>query len=355
MNSKRGFTLVELLVVIAIVGVLVAVILPAVQAARESARRTTCSNHLKQIGLALQSYATSHQVFPPGVISRYPSLPDALENLLSGGALFDPARSSPETPWSWLILAELDQSSLKQQFDVRTGILGHCDLQPPYWFTGLNANGHLLTQNLPVFQCPSDARTAFRFDVGAILSITLGAPVLDLARGNYAANWGNTNWGQNADLDGDGIDEPGVRFQPAAFSRNALYPSSVRDGMSHTIFVAEVRNGTGMDIRGAYVVPIPGGSHYMCRLLPNSQRDLLTLATTGDRVPFSALCDPTRENPCHFSPQHTTAYAGSRSLHVGGVFVLFGDGAVRFRSNDISAAVWQALHSISASDLAVSE
>lgn len=71
-HTRHGFTLVEVLVTIAIISVLIALLLPAVQAARETARKVTCSNHLKQIGIALNNYAESHKSFPPGVVSHYP-------------------------------------------------------------------------------------------------------------------------------------------------------------------------------------------------------------------------------------------------------------------------------------------
>ena len=92
-GPRRAFTLIELLVVISIIGLLIALLLPAVQAAREAARRTQCVNNLKQIGLALHHYHSSHQAFPPGYVSN-----------------FDPSGTDTGPGWGWaaMLLPQVD-------------------------------------------------------------------------------------------------------------------------------------------------------------------------------------------------------------------------------------------------------
>ncbi len=358
-DPRRGFTLVEVLVTMAIISVLIALLLPAVQATREVARKAVCSNNLKQIGIALHNYAESHKSFPPGVISRYPDVPTLLSNVLGGGALFDPARTTPETPWSFLLLPQLDQTALAKRFDWNRGVFGHVDLQPPFLITGLNANADSLQRMIPVLQCPSDVVERFDYDVSTILSAPLATPTVRCARANYAANWGNTNWSQSADLNGDGTDDAGIRFRPGAFGRGSLNPSAVRDGLSQTIFIAEVRKGVGMDVRGAHIISIPGGSHYMSRFAPNGTNDFYGLVpgsggVIGDRVPFSPLCQSQSNIPCSFDSNRVSAFAGARSNHVGGVHALAGDGAAKFINNQIDHPLWIALHTIADHDMSSS-
>ena len=100
-----GFTLVELLVVIAIIGILIALLLPAVQAAREAARRMQCSNNLKQIGLAMHAYHAAHRVFPPGGLANTDTCPPSGSETLQGAG------------WSILILPYLEQLTLYKQFN----------------------------------------------------------------------------------------------------------------------------------------------------------------------------------------------------------------------------------------------
>ena len=111
-NSRRGFTLVELLVVIAIIGVLVVLLLPAVQAARESARRSQCTNNLRQIGLALHTYHDMFRLFPPS----YLIVPGG------GGAMGPPDPDNGDAGPGWtalmLILPQIEQSNLYNAFDL---------------------------------------------------------------------------------------------------------------------------------------------------------------------------------------------------------------------------------------------
>ncbi len=119
----HGFTLVELLVVIAIIGVLIALLLPAVQSAREAARRMQCSNNLKQIGLALHNYENAFRCLPPGCIARettrYNPWTDAGET--SGAGLHG-------TSWMLQILPFLEQAHIYANWNVATNVLGNADL-----------------------------------------------------------------------------------------------------------------------------------------------------------------------------------------------------------------------------------
>src|SRR5580698_8598950 len=110
-RAKRGFTLIELLVVIAIIAVLVALLLPAVQQAREAARRTQCKNNLKQIGLALYNYHDSFSLFPPGYVDR-----NGNPNLTPDNDL------GPSWGWAAFLLPGMDQAPLYNQINFNLGV-----------------------------------------------------------------------------------------------------------------------------------------------------------------------------------------------------------------------------------------
>src|SRR5262245_35412924 len=159
---RRGFTLVELLVVIAIIGVLVALLLPAVQAAREAARRNQCISNLRQLGLGLMNYESAKSRFPSAFEFRQGDDPALLTNM------------GPN--WAVLILPYIEQAPLYGQIDRSVTLLGKN--QP---LISDPKNARIRETQLEVFRCPTDARNAFPLEIGAAR----------WARGNYAANAGN--------------------------------------------------------------------------------------------------------------------------------------------------------------------
>lgn len=349
LKRRVGLTAVELIVAIAILGILAALLLPAIQSAREAARRTSCMNNLKQIGLALHSYDDAHSCLPLGTVTRYPSVQAAFDVLFSQGGVFSSQLATPETPWLVPLLPYLEQGTAAARFDANAGTFGYVDLKPPFLLSGLNANADVLALAVPVLRCSSDRYSPFLYDTNELIGQPIGAPVAECSRGNYAANWGNTTWEQNADLDGDRVADPGVTFYMAPFGRGrSTRLSEVRDGLSSTVFVSEVANGVKIDARGAVLTPLPGGSLYMSRLTPNGSHDHYNFAAegSGDQMPFPATCNAASQIPCRFDARRFTAFAGARSRHLGGVHSLTGSGSVRFVSNSVDGWIWISAHSI---------
>jgi prepilin-type N-terminal cleavage/methylation domain-containing protein len=224
-HRTSGFTLVELLVVIAIIGILVALLLPAVQAAREAARRSQCSNNLRQIGTALHNYHDVHKSFPPGETS------------------FGPCCSTPTyTNWAISALPFIEARSLEAEYDHRVSN------QDP-------ANRFVREQYLPVYACPADLRTG-----AGVLEIPESGPGADqsvrYAAGSYRGVMGISDgncWGDNDQyFDSSGFCVNGrgvlhhVGYDPATPSQVATTENfrSIRDGTSSTLMVGELHTKT---------------------------------------------------------------------------------------------------------------
>src|SRR2546423_1176891 len=142
---RRGFTLIELLVVISIISVLIALLLPAVQAAREAARRTQCANNLKQLGVALANYESANNCLPLGMVyavNGASGMPGAI-CMSPGGA------NCQNTPWFVLMLPYIEQAPLYNAFNTSIGIEGPALL-------GFVINSTVMTSRIASFQCPSD-------------------------------------------------------------------------------------------------------------------------------------------------------------------------------------------------------
>ena len=306
-----GFTLVELLVVIAIIGILVALLLPAIQAAREAARRSQCSNNLKQMGLALQNYHDTHNSFPPNQ-HRWGIGAD-MGHWYSGAIN---------------ILPYIEQGALYDR------IMGEARPQGP----GLPApwtRWDGWTVSIPSFQCPSDTRLENDSESPAVL--------------NYKFSVGDTvRWNHE---DGQGI---GRGMFSAGYT---LRMADVTDGLSNTIAMGELAGGGGArEILGGVALNVGHvdnrGQPALClaRIDPNNT-DFLTGAVRANFRPhtgrawdgrpyFVALSTTVRPNgpSCQEGGgDGWFQYATLSSRHPGGAHVVMGDGATRFISDNIDA------------------
>lgn len=300
-RARRAFTLVELLVVIAIIGILVALLLPAVQAAREAARRMSCQNNLKQIGIALHNYHDSFQTFPAGML--WPNIRRGV--------------NSPDFRTNWVIamLPFFEQQQLYTRYNKNFPI-SHA------------INADLRGTSIPALLCPSDVGREKPF-MG-----TIAGEGGNWARGNYAGNGDNIR----ADRTTTDPNRMGVLRQ-----NSWTTIAEIADGTSNTILVGEVRIGlSDQDRRGTWAMGSPGASMMWWHGFggdangPNAANDNSD-DIAGCNVLFQTLGlarlrqqKMTCWRPC---PSYQ---AVPRSLHAGrGVQVTMSDGSVHWISNSI--------------------
>jgi prepilin-type N-terminal cleavage/methylation domain-containing protein/prepilin-type processing-associated H-X9-DG protein len=357
-RHRSGFTLVELLVVIAIIGILIALLLPAVQSAREAARRTQCTNQLKQLGLGCHNYHDARKKLPPAV-EIAGTLTNCQQDMVS-------AFRTPGYGPNWLIhvLPYIEQEALYDRY--ATNINNY--LRPP---AGLNPGQDLAwrairTNRLSNLYCPTDAReqqmTACSHDDNS----GLPAGTSGWERGNYAASAG-ASW-LHCTLDGRSS-TAGARSGSAGGSLGGMFgvnwgaelnQVATMDGTANTIMLSEIRVGlVAVDRRGTWAMGLAGASITAANAglppaptgdcnLPNdpneysddiencnSVRMALGLGNTGLGVRRMGCSNDNLPN------NWPNWQAQSRSLHPGGVNVCFGDGSVRWVRNDVSQVLWQ--------------
>ena len=290
-RSRRAFTLVELLVVIAIIGILVALLLPAIQAAREASRRSQCSNNLKQIGLALHNYELSYKRLPPG--ARFSSGGTRKGSIL----LF--------------LLPYLEESSLSSSINLNGANL---DFEVA---TGAN----IRAQKVPTFICPSDNHEG----------IYSGS-----ALHNYAASRGPTAVYSNpacscplpaawTALVMAPLDDPNNYAGPFTRVGSTAKLKQITDGLSKTIFFGEVRPNCSDHVREGWAYT-NNGNGYCTTLIP------VNFDTCNEQAP-----DPCGR-PCNWN-----AEVGFRSAHSSGAQYLMGDGSVHFIPEAIDHQTYQYL------------
>jgi prepilin-type N-terminal cleavage/methylation domain-containing protein/prepilin-type processing-associated H-X9-DG protein len=307
LRRSRGFTLVELLVVIAIIGVLVALLLPAVQAARESARRMSCSNNMKQIGISLHMHHDAKLVLPPGSTG-------------GGGVGTDigKPRGPSETTWIAYLFPYLEQTNLDSQ-------VNWAQLNVNFYSDG----GLKITPlKVPLFLCPSDVRPDPN---------TTYAPTI-FGRGNYVANNGI---GPAVEFRlGPGHTSPEAMGRPGGvfYINSWLALRNITDGTTQTVMCSEIRCPKST-IDGRGIMHYPEGPLFHHNRTPNS------LAPDEIRA---AWCSSTPKAPCigaYTAYNNIRDLRTARSNHPGGVNILMGDGSVRLARESIDLNIWQAISS----------
>lgn len=333
-SNRNAFTLVELLVVIAIIGILVALLLPAVQMAREAGRRAQCVNNLKQFGIAAQNYHDIYRTLPFGKGPSYPWL---------GAPIY--ARWSPHA----LMLPMLEQAPLYNTIDFRyppstPGMFGGVPFMPPY--TSPNPQNDVASKTLvPIFICPSDG-TGGNAD---------GWPGCN----NYTANQGNWLCDRNDNAPPAGSISPNEPSVGIFMYISGVKLSQIIDGTSHTVFFSEKLrgNGTNNPASNMYIIPnqtSENATYLTCNAIDPSVAVPLTFRWGYSWVMGENCC--TAHN--HVSTPNTYSCGGlpfgtdmtnmamqvsPSSGHPTGVNVCMGDGTVKFVNDGIDLRIWRAL------------
>jgi prepilin-type N-terminal cleavage/methylation domain-containing protein/prepilin-type processing-associated H-X9-DG protein len=294
-RRARGFTLIELLVVVSIIAVLIGLLLPAVQQAREAARRAQCANNLKQIGIALHNYHGSVDVFPSGYVSTVPP-----------GVLNYP-ELGPGWAWGAVILNQLEQAPIYAAINFSAQITEPASLTAR-------------TSVVSVFLCPSSTPTG---PVSLFASENGPVAISDLAASQYLASAGQ----------GEIEEVPGTNN--GVFYRNSqIGLRQILDGSSQTLMLGE-RSRNLADATWVGAIPAlfactnPDWSVHDC-----ATSNVMVLANTG----------PWPDEPWVNVPNHKGAKADDFwSLHPGGCNFLLCDGSVRFIKETVNPVVFSAL------------
>ena len=295
MKTNRGFTLVELLVVITIIGILISLLLPAVQAAREAARRLQCSNNLKQVGLALLNYESGYSMFPPGGLNG--------------------------SSWWVRILPYVEQNNISEKYN-------HSYSCPGWLGGGSDSTGNinlLKDQRFSFMYCPSSTLPML------VLSNT-DQNFANVQSATYTGISGATDHSTAATVTAG--DAPGRISSGGVLIVNRGIPiSQITDGTSNTMVVGE---------QSDWLTPAPGPEDRGC---PNGdcRSDCwhgFTMGPVGDNRAFNLTCVYHRINeksPLAYGvPGNCGPNTPIQSAHSGGVQTLFADGSVQFLSESLN-------------------
>lgn len=307
--ARGGFTLVELLVVVAVIGALAAMLLPAVQSAREASRRTSCANNLRQLGVALESIHAARRAFPPGRGAPPPRVFSALAYLL---------------PY-------VEETSLQGRIDLSSAPTTLVIAGKPY--SGA-ANYWAATQAVALLQCPSDVAS------GRVSGSDYGGT-------NYVANAGSglVNYGSLTAADGVFFLGSSIAFKhlldgsssTAAFSERTLGTGQTALALSSGqagLYMLEL--GNGVDVGVTACASLGTGDWY-------GQRGAKWILGNYGNTLYNHYYAPNAASWDCMNQAQQKALIAARSNHPGGVAVLFCDSSTRFMSDEVNVAVWRAL------------
>jgi prepilin-type N-terminal cleavage/methylation domain-containing protein/prepilin-type processing-associated H-X9-DG protein len=320
----RAFTLVELLVVIAIIGILIALLLPAVQAAREAARRSQCANNLKQFGIALQNYHDIHRIFPPALLGS--------GRLGSGNtASLPPGFKVMNTTGFMLMASQLEQQAIYQNYNFSVP----SSISNPYGYsmaggaTTSNTNQPYYSRQLPVFACASDTNPASLNNYNA-----------NVASNFYESNnasQSNYLFSTGAYTDYDAIYKnlASTPLEVGAFGNDgAATLADVKDGTSNTIAIGESKQGVGGGKTGFYFGPYWGaGVHTCCH--GRTPRSATLVTVSGVTAPTGIIYGSINFDVSGTAQKYQQYAWQFGSYHPGGAQFVMCDGSTRFISDSV--------------------
>jgi prepilin-type N-terminal cleavage/methylation domain-containing protein len=340
-TRRSGFTLIELLVVIAIIAILVSLLLPAVQQAREAARRSSCKSNLKQLGLAMHNYHETHLVFPPGYCSIGTTTGTGPAWAGIDSATWDGA---PGWGWGAYLLPYIEQASVHARIDFDS----------PVW---ADVNQLHVQTKLKVFLCPSASGgdEAFTVKNSANTPLQKTGRDINLARTHYVANHGQEDWGicgsATSGLVFSNIYTPTTKSQvvngdagkvaDGPFFRNSrIRMRDITDGTSTSIFLGE--HSSKLSDK-TWVGVVPGGYVFSSMGGAESTAAGMLLVHAGPSGGELNLTGLPIIHPVNYPTFHSNQMY---SEHRGGGHVCMGDGAVRFVSENVNVYTWAELSSI---------
>ncbi|MEM7311771.1 MAG: DUF1559 domain-containing protein [Planctomycetota bacterium] len=330
-RNDRAFTLVELLVVIAIIGILVALLLPAVQKAREAARRIECTNNLRQLGIAVHNFESANRHLPPGYLS-------------TDDSFRDPETWDAGPGWGWM--------SYLLPYIEEGGIADNLDMNQPLWAAD---NRQAIRSTPGGLLCPSATGDRESFVITDLSgnAVQLGGGPIEVGRSNYVASHGQEScWGEcgasrtgivfsdiyTGETREVRVDGDASRIADGPFYRNSRTRfRKITDGLSKTIFLGE--HSSGLSDK-TWVGVVPGAATHPRFSSPENGSDAAATLVLVHAGPSGGELDITGFpiiHPVNFPTYHV---GQMYSEHTGGGNVGLGDGSVRFVSDSVDLLLW---------------